>query len=166
LSKCGSGPFLPHLKKIPPFTCTDKTKPATFATMLHKYIKSPHSSLGLDAWGMLASGLCAVHCLAIPVLLALGASAGVAWLETPWLESLLLITAIGLAAQSLVGSYRREHGRPLALWVAGAGFAVLVASRLAPEDLEHYLTAVGGFAIATAHWINWKLRRQACLACR
>ncbi|HRF38637.1 MAG TPA: MerC domain-containing protein [Saprospiraceae bacterium] len=129
--------------------------------MLHKYIKSPHSSLGLDAWGMLASGLCAVHCLAIPVLLALGASAGVAWLETPW-----LITAIGLAAQSLVGSYRREHGRPLALWVAGAGFAVLVASRLAPENLEHYLTAVGGFAIATAHWINWKLRRQACLACR
>lgn len=129
-------------------------------------MKSNHFSPGLDAWGMLASGLCAVHCLAIPVLLALGASAGIAWLETPWLEGMLLITAISLAAQSLIGSYRREHGRPMALWVAGAGFVVLLASRFADENMEHYLTAVGGFAIATAHWINWKLRRQACLECR
>ena len=133
--------------------------------MLHKSIKSPLSSPGLDAWGMLASGLCAVHCLAIPILLALGASAGVVWLETPWLEGVLLITAIGLAAQSLIGSYRREHHRTVALWVAGAGFLVLIASRLTHEDLEHYLTAVGGFTIATAHWINWKLRRQVCAEC-
>lgn len=133
--------------------------------MLHKYIKSSSSSPGLDAWGMLASGLCAVHCMAIPILLALGASAGVVWLETPWLEGALLLAAIALAAQSLIGSYRREHRRLLALWVAGAGFAVLVASRLTHENLEHYLTAVGGFTIATAHWINWKLRRQVCTEC-
>ncbi len=87
-------------------------------------------------------------------------------METPWLEGVLLFTAMGLAAQSLIGSYRREHRRPVALWVAGAGFVVLIASRLSHENLEHYLTAVGGFTIATAHWINWKLRRQVCVECR
>lgn len=113
--------------------------------------------LNLDLLGFSASFLCAIHCLAIPILLTFGMFSGLAWLENPIIEAVLIITTIILAASSLIPSFLNQHKNTIPLILAGIGFAFLIGSRFIEGELEHYLTAIGGIFIAIAHFQNWKI---------
>ncbi len=118
-----------------------------------------------DLWGIIASSACALHCMAIPVLLAAGASAGLSWLDSPWMEWAFMAAALWFAGQSLMRTYLLEHRKAMPLFIAGMGFLLLVSSRFVDSHAEHYLTAVGGLTIASAHVLNWQLRRKLCRSC-
>ncbi len=113
---------------------------------------SPH----LDFLGFSASFLCAVHCIAIPVLLALGSLGSVSWLHDPILEWSLIVFAVVIASWSLFRSYLRDHHRRLPLQLAFIGFLFIIAGRFMEGNLEHYVTAIAGTLIATAHFFNWR----------
>lgn len=111
-------------------------------------------SWNLDFLGFSASFLCAIHCLALPLLLSLGLFGGLTWLHHPLVEWGLIATAVLIAGPAFYRGYG-QHGHPRPLWIAAFGFGLLALSRLSIAD-EHLLTAGGGLLIATAHWFNWK----------
>lgn len=111
----------------------------------------------IDFIGFSASFACAVHCMAWPVLLSLGFLGGAEWLENEMFEMLLIISSIIIASYSIGKSYLREHRNiyPVLWLLAGIGF--LLSSLFLEHGTFHYiLTALGGFSIAFAHFVNWK----------
>jgi hypothetical protein len=113
--------------------------------------------LNLDFLGFSASFLCAIHCMGLPFVLSLGLIGGSSWLLDETMELAFILASVGIATFALGKSYLKEHQqlRPLA-W-ALTGILFLLISRFLEGPAEHYLTALGGFTIAYAHYVNWKL---------
>lgn len=113
----------------------------------------------LDLFGFSASFLCAIHCMALPLVLSFGAIGSFNWLHSPVIEWSFIITALLFASWSLLGSYGREHKDITPLIVAGIGFTILALGTVLHHHHSsgHLLSAIGGSAIAYAHYINWKL---------
>lgn len=123
-------------------------------------------SLNLDFLGFSASLLCAIHCAAIPLLLAVGALSGLAWLEHHWVELVFIGLSFLFATASLIPSYRNQHGRQRPLQIVAVGFGLIVLAHLLPHEYEHWIMVVAGSSIAYAHWVNWRLlRKHAACEC-
>ena len=117
--------------------------------------KTP-STTGLDRFAVLLSGLCLLHCLAIPFALLLGPLLG-QWLissesQTHWL---LLALAIPVSALALGRGYMRHRSQlTLALGVVGLMLMFLGVSHLIDEDWEVILTVIGVSGVLWAHIRN------------
>ncbi len=117
-------------------------------------------SATFDMAAMGLSGLCVVHCLALP-LLALSLPLLGTWAEAEWVHWLF----VGLAAPvSLIALSRpSRHGLPLALlFLAMLGVAGLFAGVLGwpSEADETRVTVAGSLLLATAHLLNWRRTRH------
>jgi hypothetical protein len=115
----------------------------------------------LDRLGAFGSMVCAVHCAAVPLLIALVPSLGAAqWLGGKFeLAFVLFATALGLF--SVVWGYRR-HGAVRALGLLLPGLATLwVAISYGPlhESLVPHAVAMtfGGTLVGLAHLANLRL---------
>lgn len=116
-----------------------------------------HKHGWLDSFAVGASTVCLVHCLALPLLIALlPALAGV--LDTgEWLHRTLLGLAVPISSIALLIGHRR-HGQvqPAAGGVIGLG---LLAGGLfaGPPAAETAFTVTGSLLLASAHLVNWRL---------
>ena len=103
------------------------------------------------------SGLCVVHCLATPVLLALGSSGLLlGMLSSEWFHYLMLLPISVLLAWSLPGGWC-VHQRKTPFLIGLSGFLVLVAALFAPHEAEATLSVSGGLLLISAHLYNRKL---------
>jgi len=116
----------------------------------------------IDFIGASASILCAIHCIALPVALSLFPIAWAGFLENELFEFGMIALSFLIASISLAKGYK-EHGnsRPI-LWVV-LGFLSILGSH--SHEVEHNwpqmtLIALGGFAIAFAHYQNWRLTQK------
>lgn len=129
-----------------------------FAASLHdlmkrlKYIFNNHG----DLLGFAGSTLCALHCSALPLLLAMGMLSGFEWMESHWVEYAFFISALLLAGYTILRSFIK-HRKPLALLVATAGFVCFLIGIFQHNHAEIGLTTLGGVLIAIAHIINWRV---------
>lgn len=121
----------------------------------------------IDGAAALMSSLCLVHCLLLPLGLALSPmlAAGVAdeLLHGPvWVHWLLIALAAPVSIYALVRGAAIHHSR-MPWLMAILGFALMAAGALAHgrEVLEPALTVAGGLVVAFAHWRNWKARQVA-----
>lgn len=121
----------------------------------------------LDRLGISASVLCAIHCAAMPLALAVLPLAGAHVLFDGTIELVMIAISATVGAVSLGSSYR-VHRRLNPLLIMGAGATILVANFMGhdahselTETLHPYIAAAAGVMIATAHRINMKL----CAAC-
>jgi hypothetical protein len=106
------------------------------------------------------SGLCAVHCVATAVLLALVASAG-GLLGKPIIHEVGLTLAMILGAVAL-GRGIREHGFSLPCAVGAAGLAIMAyAMTLHETGLEPAFTIVGVSVLALGHRLNMLAKRPS-----
>lgn len=107
------------------------------------------------------SGLCLVHCLALPVLSAALPALG-ALAEAEWVHVAILVMAAPTAALALL---RPGHGlRPsrLSMALGGSGLALLVFGLVGPHAYEHWANVAGGLGLASAHIFNaWRRSRLA-----
>lgn len=103
--------------------------------------------------------LCALHCMAIPLVMTVGALGGVAWLEDPWLEAIFIGLSFVIASWSLTRSYLSHHYWT-AIRIVIVGFIFLILSRFVAHAWEATLAAIGGITIAGAHWKNWHLQKK------
>jgi len=111
----------------------------------------------LDRFGVLLSGLCALHCLAGLFLVA-GLGLGGEFLLAPMIHRAGLALAIAVGSITLVMGVRR-HGDPLPLQVGAAGIALMsVALFVGHGQAEAVLTIAGVGLLAWAHLRN--LRRS------
>lgn len=113
----------------------------------------PFTASRLDRLAMGLSGLCAVHCVATAVLLALVASAG-GLLGKPIIHEVGLTLAMILGAIAL-GRGIREHGFILPSAVGVAGLAIMgYAMSLHETGFEPVFTILGVSVLALGHRLN------------
>lgn len=118
-----------------------------------------------DSLAVTLSGLCLLHCLAGPLMLAALPVAGLGLLaqEGFHLWMLLAVVPSSLLALSL-GCRAHRHWRLAAWAVAGLGLMVLAAGggvlELIGEPAERVLTSTGGTLLAVTHVRNYRYCRR------
>ena len=116
--------------------------------------------LSLDFWGFSGSFLCAVHCLALPILVSIGVLGHMHLHETFIWEWMLFFVLLVIAVVSLVSSFRHRHGNFLPLALATVGIAFIFIGIIYHAHAAHFWSGVGGLSLATAHLLNWFLLRK------
>ena len=114
-----------------------------------------------DRVGATASFLCALHCAALPFVIALLPALGLSFLADHRFERIFIACASGLALAALIRGYRR-HGiaSPLLIVVPGLALLWIGAWIFDAEDslaLHATLVALGGCCVALAHVLNLRL---------
>lgn len=110
--------------------------------------------------GMIASGLCLVHCLSMPFLISFSPSLASA-LESSWFEGALLAFSALVALFLLGKDFVRQHRRftPVMGWAVGFAL-VLLAEYVVGHAL--WLSILGSAAMTWAFWHNHRLKHVAC----
>ena len=119
-----------------------------------------------DQVGVVASTLCAAHCLGTGVL------AGVSGIASPFanerVEVAFCVCAMTLALTALARGSRRHRSWTPAT-VGASGIFALAAARCAPLDVgatETCLSVAGGALLAAAHVLNIRALRRAGACCK
>lgn len=116
-----------------------------------------------DRFGAIASFLCAIHCAALPFVLAMLPLVGLEFLGDHRFERGFVMFACALALLTLVNGYRR-HRRPAPLMLAFPGLTLLLLGVTVAEQytvaLHSVLVTCGGVLLASGHFINLRLDRR------
>lgn len=113
-----------------------------------------------DAIGIGLSGLCLVHCLALPVLISL--SPALVLFESEWIHLALAGMAVPvslLAMRNWVGGARGAGLRLMA--TLGVGLLFYAALGEMSELTERGVTTVGALMLASSHILAW-VSARAC----
>lgn len=120
------------------------------------------SSSVLDKTAVVLSGLCLVHCLALPVVLALLPFLNE--LVSDHLHAQMLLLVVPVSVFAFAVGFRRHHSR----YVMGAGalgLAVLIVGGTVAHSryglaADRTLTIAGSLLLAVAHFYNSRLSRH------
>lgn len=106
------------------------------------------------------SGLCMVHCLALPVLAASLPVLG-SWVHAEWAHWLFvgLAAPISLLAFVRASSFGLPRGS-IALAVLGISGLVAGVAGWPSHEAETVMTVVGSGLLAAAHILNWQRMRH------
>lgn len=113
----------------------------------------------LHRTGMALSGLCLVHCLLLPLVVAAGpvmliAAVPTGWLESEWFHAALIVPVVLVSGPALWRSGGVRAG------VLIAALAALIAALfVASETLETGLTVAGALSLLAAHWATLRGRK-------
>jgi hypothetical protein len=121
-----------------------------------------NSSRTGDALAIGLSGLCLVHCLALPMLASLLPLLG-AWTGAHWVHWSFAVVAAPVSLWTLTRPHVSGPSRA-ALALAGSGVLLLVAgaSEVAGHAAEMPVTVAGSLLLAGAHLLNWRRRNGRC----
>lgn len=115
--------------------------------------------INLDFAGFAASLICALHCIAIPIVLSLGLVNSSHFLHNHYFDTAIIAIGIVIASMSLLSDFK-IHKSKLPLGLIAFGFTILIIGLKLGHDLPHVLmSVVGSGFVATAHYINWKKGR-------
>ena len=119
-----------------------------------------------DKFGIGATVLCAIHCLALPLILPFLAAMKLGFVSTPAFEGIMVILAISIGLYSVGSGYLKSHRQWYPLLILGLGILILLASNATglDHDIEHIMIAIGSLGIVVAHLLNWRLC-QSCPSC-
>ncbi|WP_395680964.1 MerC domain-containing protein [Dokdonella sp.] len=113
-----------------------------------------------DRFGATASFLCALHCAALPLLMAVLPALGLGFLANHEFERAFIAFASVLALASLAIGFRR-HRRVRAFWFLVPGVVLLLLGIVIDIDgqpLTHaVLVSLGGTLVALSHLTNLRL---------
>ena len=114
----------------------------------------------LDIVAISSSLICAVHCVAAPIVLSLGTFSSLHFLANPFIEMIFICLGLVFFLASLWPSYQKIHRKLLPLQFAALGFIFIGLSRLHFTDSwEISTTIIGTILVSLAHFFNWKLLR-------
>lgn len=117
-----------------------------------------------DRLGATASFLCAIHCAALPFVLALLPFIGLEFLADHRFERGFVFFACTLALFALLTGFRR-HQRALPLMLAIPGLLLLIFGVTYAESysiiLHSVLVTCGGLLVASSHFVNLRIERRS-----
>lgn len=118
-----------------------------------------------DRIGMVLSGVCVVHCLALPVVLSLLPVLPFGEALHAWMHPVIAVLLVPTTMLAMATA-RRRHGDRAVLWLLSAGlFVILVAGVLGHivpgEWTETLITVAGSALLISGHWRNYRL----CSSC-
>lgn len=113
----------------------------------------------LDLVAAILSSLCLIHCIAVPVAIALLPAFALVVPEWPWLHAGLLLVAIPASTLALIRGWRVHHD-PVPARIGIVGLLVMFAALFAVEHslTEVALTVGGGLLVASGHLFNLRAR--------
>ncbi len=123
----------------------------------------PNSNKDSSTWdklGIWISGLCALHCLSLPLLLPVLPLLASSFFAKPWFEQTILLLSMLLGAFALLNGALRYHGQLTPLIPLFLGGLVYWQKGLLGESVEPFAVLVGAVLIITGHWQNMKYYRQ------
>jgi hypothetical protein len=130
-------------------------------------------SAWVDTFGSVGALLCAIHCAALPIILAILPIAGLGLLASGGFERGFLVFATGLGLGSLWHGYRKHRAlRAFGLLMPGLlaiGAAIWVPILHASPAAHAIGMTSGGMLIALAHWTNLRLTQRSqksCISCK
>ncbi len=117
----------------------------------------------LDKTAVALSGLCLVHCLLLPLAIAIFPVLGVSFVSHETFHQLILVVVIPTTVIALGVGVARHRSLGVAL-LGLIGIAALVAAaflvhEMGSESLERWVTVGGGLLLACAHIRNFQLSR-------
>lgn len=112
---------------------------------------------------IILSALCAVHCLAFPILLALAPAVKSVLTMNEAVEWGFIAAMAGVSLYALYHGYRRHHGRRYPFLLLAVGLGVLIGMHVLHVHEEVVVLSghvAGGLLIASAQYANIKLTRD------
>jgi cell division protein FtsW (lipid II flippase) len=115
--------------------------------------------INLDLAGGIASFICALHCIAVPIIFSIGAANSYHFLHNHNFDIVIVLLGLVIAWTSLRSDYKVHQSKtPFILVIIG--FSILVLGLRLGHDLIHALVSVlGSCFVITAHYYNWKMTR-------
>jgi|AntAceMinimDraft_1070359.scaffolds.fasta_scaffold08492_2 hypothetical protein len=109
----------------------------------------------LDASAIGLSGLCLIHCLALPFLAAFLPVAGL-WAEAEWVHKAFVVAALPISGFVILRAWRRRADK-IFVGLAGMGLVLLSLGAFAEplHDNETQLTITGALTLAGGHFWRW-----------
>src|SRR5687767_8945170 len=102
----------------------------------------------LDKTGMWTSAMCAVHCIAVPIVISFSAFSSWTFLHSERMENVVLAITASIAVGSLVPSYIKHHRRALPMIILLLGCFLIGLSRLLIDDHESITVSSGAALVA------------------
>lgn len=151
-----------HLPPAQPLTTEVRhATPARPTTRMQTHVREATVRLSIwDRTGIWLSGICMVHCLALPVMLllvplwpSLGPAHG-------WLHPAFAVMLIGTTLPAAFSAWRRHRSPGLAALLL-AGLAVVMVAMLIGRTggvvLEDGITLLGSAMLIAGHWKNGRV---------
>ncbi len=111
----------------------------------------------LDVAGGFVAFICAIHCIAIPVIISFGGLGLLNVIGHGAMEVSFLLATILFAGSSIFIGLRQNRMSKLPIVLFVIGFLSICFSLLFHL---HFLSAIGGICVALAHYFNWKYTKK------
>ncbi len=112
----------------------------------------------LDSFGIAASFICLVHCLALPLLISAIPAFGMQILESDWTHKVLAFFVLAFAVSAIVPNYLKYKKIEILLGMfvglALVLFATFACGHLIGEEFEIPLITIGNLIIVSTHLAN------------
>lgn len=118
----------------------------------------------MDKLGIWVSGLCALHCLLLPLLLPVLPLIASSFIAEAWFERMILSLSLMIGLSALLFGFFKYHRQLYPLYALIAGGVIYWNKDIFGHDYEPITIAIGASLIIAAHVINLKLCR-ACKVC-
>lgn len=119
----------------------------------------------LDTVAVVLSGVCMLHCLALPIVLTVLPIVNVGLLNETLFHGLMMVVILPISIVALTIGCRQHKDRlTLTLGIAGLlilGFTALFGHALFGIMGERIVTSIGGLILASAHIQNYRSCRKA-----
>ena len=110
------------------------------------------------------SGLCLLHCLALPVLAVALPFLGVL-ADAEWVHWLFVALAVPASALALVDTGGRRSAALIIGALLGLGLLIAGAAGWPDHNSETLMTIAGGLVLAGVHALNWRRARHTHAPC-
>jgi len=122
-----------------------------------------------DRMAISLSFLCTLHCLALPVLLAVVPSLTALSLDDEAFHLWMLVAVVPISGFALAVGYRKHNSYPV-LVIGSLGLLVMILAVLLGHDWlgdagEKMLTVLGASVVALAHYLNQRFCREQDCRC-
>ena len=118
----------------------------------------------MDKLGIWVSGLCALHCLLLPLMLPVLPLIASSFLADAWFERTILSLSLIIGLTALLVGFFKYHRQLFPLYALISGGIIYWNKDIFGHEYEPVTIAVGASLIIAAHLINLKLCR-ACKQC-
>jgi hypothetical protein len=108
-----------------------------------------------DAWGIVTSVACAIHCAILPLLLGSLPLLGMNIINNAGFEYFMIFLAFCIGSYSLWHGYRRHHHSKTPVLIFSAGIVLLIAKQVWHEH-QYWILPFAILMIIAAHLINYK----------
>jgi len=110
--------------------------------------------------GLILSGLCAIHCLLVPVFITLLPVAGYYIKLNAWLEIIIYLSILFFGGGLMLADYKHHRAKmPLTLFFGG--FVLIAASHFSSNLLlSNVLIICGGISFAAGQMLNISLHKK------